>query len=458
MTGSGASAPPDAPIRAAEFAALMAPLGPFEDNPAIAVAVSGGADSLALALLLHDWATPRGGAVTALTVDHGLRSEAAAEARFVARTLRPLGLAQQTLRWRGAKPRSNVSAAARQARYDLLIRCCQRRRLLYLALGHHLDDQAETLLLRLGGGSGLDGLAAMAPIAELPGLRLLRPLLALPKARLEATLKARGLSWIEDPTNRDPSQARVRMRRILPDLAREGLDPVRLAAAARHLGRARAARDLDVARLLVRAVVLDAAGFAWLEPEPLAAAPEELGLRALARVLRTVGGAEYGPRLGSLARLYGRISDDRIRGATLGGCRILPRRGRLLVAREARNLPELTLRPGQELHWDGRFQVALRRGPGSPCGPRETGELGLGPLGTEGWAEMKADLKTGAPALEMAPIPAPARAALPALRDAKGLLAVPQLGYQRPDSAVAGLNFCRFRPRNPLIISAFTVA
>ncbi len=454
MTGAGASAPPDAPIRAAEFAALMAPLGPFEDNPAIAVAVSGGADSLALALLLHDWASARGGAVTALTVDHGLRPEAAAEARFVARTLRPLGVAQQTLRWRGAKPESNISAIARQARYDLLTRCCRRRRLLHLALGHHLDDQAETLLLRLGHGSGLDGLAAMAPIAELSGLRLLRPLLGLPKARLEATVRARGLSWMEDPTNRDPSQARVRMRRLLPDLAREGLSPERLAAAAQHLGHARAARDLDVARLLVQTVTLDGAGFAWLEPGPLAAAPEELGLRALARVLRTVGGAEYGPRQGPLARLHGRISAGLIRGATLGGCRILPRRGRLLVAREARNLPELTLRPGQALHWDGRFQVALRRGPSVPCDRRETADLSLGPLGTAGWSE----LKTGASAPETARIPAPARASLPALRDAEGLLAVPQLGYQRPESAATGLNICRFRPRNPLIISAFTVA
>ncbi len=146
----------------------MAPLGPFEDNPQIAAAVSGGADSLALALLLHDWARPLGGHVTALTVDHGLRPEAAAEARFVARTLKPLGLAQQTLRWRGVKPEANISAMARRARHDLMSRCCARRGLLHLALGHHLDDQAETFLLRLGRGSGLGGLAAMAPIVELP--------------------------------------------------------------------------------------------------------------------------------------------------------------------------------------------------------------------------------------------------------------------------------------------------
>ncbi len=439
-----------APIVAAEFAALMAPLGPFEDNPQIAAAVSGGADSLALALLLHDWARPLGGHVTALTVDHGLRPESAAEARFVARTLKPLGLAQQTLRWRGVKPEANISAMARRARHDLMSRCCARRGLLHLALGHHLDDQAETFLLRLGRGSGLGGLAAMAPIVELPALRLLRPLLGLPKARLEATLRARGMSWVEDPTNRDPAQARVRLRRLLPGFAREGLTAARLAATARRLGRARSALEHELARLLVRAVTLDPAGFAWLDPAPLVAAPAELGLRALARVLTTVGGAEYGPRLDSLERLHGRISAGLTAGATLGGCRVLPRRGRLLVVREVRSLPVAQLHAGQRLFWDGRFEVALRR----VAGRGASAELEFGPLGTAGWAEARAV----APVAAMGRIPAPARAALPALRDPKGVLTVPHLGYQRPDSDANWVRFCRFRPRNPLILSAFTVA
>jgi tRNA(Ile)-lysidine synthase len=428
----------------------MAPLGPFEDHPQIAVAVSGGADSLALALLLHDWARPLGGRVTALTVDHGLRPEAAAEARFVARTLKPLGLAQHTLRWRGVKPEANVSAVLRRLRYDLLKRCCARRGLLHLALGHHLDDQAETFLLRLGRASGVDGLAAMAPIVELPDLRLLRPLLGLPKARLEATLRARGLSWVEDPSNRDPAQARARLRRLMPGLAREGLTAARLAATARHLGGARSALERELARLLVRVATLDPAGFAWLDPAPLAAAPAELGRRALARVLTTVGGAEYGPRLASLERLHGRIVAGLTAGATLGGCRVLPRRGRLLVVREARHLPVARLQAGQTLLWDGRFEVALRRAGGRGAKV----EFELGPLSGSGWVEVRA----AAPAEAMARIPAPARASLPALRDGRGVLAVPQLGYQRPESAAAGLRYCRFRPRNPLIFSAFTVA
>ena len=446
-------APLAAPIDAAEFAALMAPLGPFEDHPRIAVAVSGGADSLALALLLHEWAQPLGGHVTALTVDHGLRPEAAAEARFVARTLKPHGLAQHTLRRRGAKPEANISAVLRRARYDLLSRCCARRGLLHLALGHHLDDQAETFLLRLGRGSGVDGLAAMSPIVELPALRLLRPLLGLPKARLEATLRARGLSWVEDPTNRDPAQARARMRQLMPGFAGEGLTAARLAATARHLGRARAALEFELARVLARAVILDPAGFAWIDPAPLAAAPVELGQRLLARVLTTVGGAEYGPRREPLERLHSRISAGLSAGATLGGCRVLPRRGRLLVVREARDLPVIRLASGQTRLWDGRFEVAMRRagGRGAAAG-LDIGSLGDS-LGGGAWAELRAASSAAAAAR----IPAPARAALPALSDHRGLLAVPQLGYRRPDSSGAGLKSCRFKPKNALINSAFTV-
>jgi tRNA(Ile)-lysidine synthase len=437
------------PLEAEEFAGLMAPLAPFEPDPRIAVAVSGGADSLALVVLLHDWASARGGTVSALTVDHGLRPESAAEAGFVARTLAPLGLQHRILRWRDAKPGSNVQAVARRARYDLLLRWGAARGLLHLALGHHLDDQGETLLLRLGRGSGLEGLAAMAPVVELPGLRLLRPLLGVPKARLEATLSARGLAWIEDPSNRDPTQARARLRLLMPRLAKEGLTPARLAATAGHLGRARAALDLAVGRLLVRAVAVHPAGFARLESGPLLAAPEEIGLRALARVLMTVGGAEYTPRLERLQRLYGRIGAGLARGATLGGCRIVRRRGRLLVVRETAAVPEVPVRPGERLRWDGRFEVSVHRRAGD-----RGGALRLGALGTAGWAEARA----AAPDLRATPIPAPARPALPALRDAEGLLAVPYLGYERRDSAGFGLKSCRFRPASGLTALAFAAA
>lgn len=436
-------------VTTAEFAALMRAFGPFEPKPHLAVAVSGGADSMALAVLLHRWAHARGGMVSALIVDHGLRRAAAAEAAKVGRTLRHIGISHRILRWHGDKPTANVQAMARRARYALLNDWCVRHGVLHLALGHQLEDQAETFLLRLGRGSGLEGLAAMAAVTETPAARLLRPLLVLPRARLEATLRRRGLAWIEDPSNRDPVYARVRLRGLSPDLAAEGLNPSRLAATATRLGRARAALEQSTAYILARAVTVHPAGFVWLDPEPLATAAPEVGLRALARTAMLVGGLEYPPRFERLERLYGRVvAGDLAGGATLGGCRFVPRRERILVVRELVGVADRPIRAGEKMQWDHRFAVRVRQGARA-----RRGGLSVGALGTAGWAEVRA----AEPAFATA-IPAPARHGLPALRDGLGVISVPHLGYERSKHRKLTMLTGRFLPRNSLTVASFTVA
>jgi tRNA(Ile)-lysidine synthase len=402
----------DGRVAEEEFAAAMAALGPFEHGPRLAVAVSGGADSMALLLLAHEWAVARQGQVAALTVDHGLRPEAIGEANQVAQWALAQGIAHQTLCWTGAKPRGDVQAAARAARYRLLERWCGEAGVFHLLLAHHQDDQAETFLLRLARGSGLDGLAAMAPLAERPSCRLLRPLLAVPHARLLATLEARGQAWLEDPSNRNEKFARARVRRNGVILAREGLSAARLAATARRLARARQALELPLASLLARAATPDPAGFIRFDPAPLIAAPEELGLRALAAVLMTVGGADYSPRLERLERLYREIMTGVTRGRTLAGCRIVPHRGALLVCREAKAVAApVPARPGAQVDWDGRFSVRL---PSDAPSDVTVGALGMAKVN-----ESKRVL------------PAAARIAIAALRDNRGIVAVPALGYRR---------------------------
>ncbi|MBF0335348.1 MAG: tRNA lysidine(34) synthetase TilS, partial [Alphaproteobacteria bacterium] len=213
----GARLPVTAGLEDEEFAGLMARLGPFEPRPAIAVALSGGADSMALALLADRWAAARGGVAHALTVDHRLRPESGAEAAQVAAWMASLGIGHHILARMGERPVGDLQAAARAARHALLEDWCRARGVPHLLLAHHREDQAETLLLRLARGSGLDGLAAMAPIAERPFARLLRPLLDVPRARLEATLERAGQSWIDDPSNADRAYARVRLRGLMPD-------------------------------------------------------------------------------------------------------------------------------------------------------------------------------------------------------------------------------------------------
>ncbi|WP_299397429.1 tRNA lysidine(34) synthetase TilS [Pelagibius sp.] len=457
------SAMPDiatAPVSAEEFDRAMAALGPFEPKPAVAVALSGGGDSLALTLLLKRWVQRRGGSLLAVTVDHGLRRGSAAEAGRVHAQAGRLGIAHRVLRWRGPKPEGSPQAAARDARYALLTAACRRHGILHLALAHHLEDQAETLLLRLGRGSGLEGLAGMAPLTETAELRLLRPLLAMPKARLLETVKARRQGWVEDPSNERADFARVRLRRLMPALAREGLSADRLATACGHLGRARAALEGEVAALMARAVRPDPAGFLILSPKLLATASDEVSLRTLAHCLMTVGGGRYTPRLDRLLRLHRMLGDELPRGATLGGCRVLQRGAHWLLVREAGRCPGALLEPGGRLLWDGRFEIRRPRlgghrgDQGQPC--EGAGALQVSALGTAGWQRLKAALP-GDEVVRADRIPAPARAALPALSGPGGFLAVPLLGYYADQRAAKRLNFCRFAPLNGLTAAAFTV-
>jgi tRNA(Ile)-lysidine synthase len=444
-----------APLDDDAFAALMTPLGPFERAPLVAAAVSGGADSLALTLLLARWARARGGSVVALTVDHGLRPEAAGEARQVAFWLAARGIAHRALAAPVPLPshRGGLQAAARAARYALLADWCRDAGCLHLCTAHHREDQAETFLLRLGRGSGLDGLAAMAPVADLGACRLLRPLLDVPRARLAATLDREGQAWIEDPSNRDLAYARVRLRKAWPALDALGLSAGRIADAARHLRRVRAVVEAEVAALAARAVVIHPAGHALLDPVPLAAAADEVAMRLLARVLAVVGGGAYTPRLDGLERLAVALravvgaSGGFGRGRTLARCRVVGWRDRVLVCREPAALapPVAVPSEGAATVWDGRFRVTAL--PSAPSG------LTVGALGSE-----IADI---VPAALRRAVPGPARPALPALRDGAGrLLAAPHLGWRR-DGETPGREAryasVVFHPSRSLTGAGFTV-
>jgi tRNA(Ile)-lysidine synthase len=251
----------------------------------------------------------------------------------------------------------------------------------------------------------------------------------------------------------------VRLRRLLPALAGQGLTPARLGSASRHLGRARAALEGEVAALLACAVRPDPAGFLELDPAVLAGASAEVALRALARCLMAVGGGDFAPRLERLERLHARLAAGLDRGVTLGGCRLLPRAEgsgpRWLVVREAGRAAEAALPPAGRLLWDGRFELVLA--PPEGRAGAQGGALTVGPLGSAGWRGLAAALEQAGAGERAACIPVRARAALPALRDAGGLAAVPPLGYFRDHGTAKRLKLCRFTPTNGLTGPAFTV-
>lgn len=447
MLGAERSATEASALSAAEFAALMAPLGPFELNPHLVVGVSGGADSMALCLLAHDWGRARGGIVSALTVDHGLRSDSAAEAARVAAWLGALGIEHHVLVWHGSKPETAIQAEARSARRRLMGAWCRDRGALHLLLAHHREDQAVTLLMRRERGSGTDGLAAMAPIAEAGWGRVLRPLLDVANARLRATLVGRGQDWIEDPSNRDPRFARTRLRAGLDDLAGGGRAANLSAEASRH-GYMRARSERACADLLATAAVIYPQGYVRLDPDSLARAPEAIAARALRAMLMACGGAVYPPRQERFAGLFQDLRSRGLGGGrTLGGCCIRPWRGDVLVAREAGAIAgSMPVTPGRRVEWDGRFLLRLRGAASAEVAVQH--QFRVAALGEAGWRQIVGDR----PELRKISVPAAVRPSLPALWDLDGVREVPHLIYRRrsadPDSVF--VEAASFRPVHPL--------
>lgn len=399
-------------------------------NARVAVAVSGGADSVALALLLARWARPNNITVHALTVDHCLRDAAADEARQVARWMSAAKIPHTTLQWdegRAYRGRpGSAQGAARDARYALMLNWCAENETSHLFLAHHADDQAETFLLRLSRGSGVDGLAAMAPLSERGSVLLARPLLGLSKTRLATFCEEIGQPWIDDPSNQNEAYARVRFRASREVLEREGLSTERLLATADHMRRARAALDHYVAALLRDACAWDACGVGRVSLPALIAAPEEIGLRALAAILQIASGQVYRPRFDRLQRLYESLRSGPWRDATLHGV-LLQRGGETLtVIREAAQIgEEQRLRAGARVLWDGRFEVGVTGFPPAR-------EFRVRRLTREDMSQLEG----------LAETPSRVRETLPALFDSAGLAAIPVLNYIRMDlTTLPGVSF-----------------
>jgi tRNA(Ile)-lysidine synthase len=338
-----------APLRAAEIAPLFAFL---ENYPALILAVSGGPDSTALMVLAARWrkSIKRGPRLVAVTIDHGLRPEAKAEAAAVKKLARSLAITHQTLRWTGPKPKTGIQEAARRARYRLLGGASRKAGGAPVLTAHTRDDQAETVLFRMMRGSGVAGLAGMRAGSLLLGferdkVELFRPLLDVTKARLVATLKAARIPYAEDPSNRDPRFARPRLRELMPALAAEGLTAERLARLARRVGRIEAAL-YEVSQVALRRIApgpWPERGPVTIDAEDFAGLPEELQLRLLERAIDWTG--DEGPvELGKLEALCealvgtidGTVPDlrnSRRFRRTLAGAVVTLHGGRLLIER-----------------------------------------------------------------------------------------------------------------------------
>ena len=425
-----------APLSDRELTRLFAPLARAGK---IALAVSGGSDSLALLDAIDRWRRRgRRPEVVVLTVDHRLRKGSGREAAMVAKIARSRKLPARILVRAGAAPRSDVEAAARVARYRLLLAACREEGASHLVVAHHRDDVAETFLLRLKRGAGVFGLAAMRPAIAAGGITLVRPLLAVPRSRLRATALAAHWMPVDDPMNSDPRLARAAVRRLL---ARGTLDPALLAATAGKFAELADSIDASVTALIADAVTVDAFAVAWLDPERFAAAPEQVRARLLVRMLIAVGGDDYPPRYARLDALHGAIAaSDSARPLkrTLGGVVIERKGARVAFYREAGRdgLPTMRVQPGFDGVWDHRFRVTV--GTTAPL------RLTLASVGEAGRREVRERLGPAA-----AGLPPAAVAVLPVVRQGRKIVAIPRVSPARRAVSVTFRQIVGARLRRP---------
>lgn len=391
----------------------------------VAVAVSGGSDSMAMALLLIQYAKESGVEVIALTVDHKLRAESAIEAKQVASWLAGYGVEHHILCWEGDKKPSNLQAQARSARYKLMADFCEENNIKLLSVAHTSEDQAETVLMRVMRGSGVDGLAGMLEFSEVFGVKVIRPLLNFTRHELQQYLQDKKQKWIDDPSNENSKFKRVRVRKFIKASDEPELLTKRLSDTASHMSRAKDYIETIMRTRLAGIVTFHDAGFYTIDMNEFKHLHNEERLRSLAAILQHVGGQDYRPRFENLSNLHDNILNGNIgNGCTLWGCEISYSKKKnaqhiIYIYREHSLVAEdIKILCNSKIIWDERFLCEI--------GDVNVTDLRVGALGIMGYKEISPIIKN---TQSVVTLPKKILYTLPALKVLEKVLVVPHIGY-----------------------------
>jgi tRNA(Ile)-lysidine synthase len=357
------------------FDAAMRPLKRQMSGAKVGLAVSGGGDSMALLHLARAWAAENNCELFVATVNHGLRSEAHAETEMVQRACKRMGIKCTTLTWSGWDKAGNLQDAARRARIDLINAWAQNIGLNAVATGHTADDQAETFLLRLARGSGVDGLSGMATLRERDGMIWFRPLLTFRRAELRRFLKSKRVKWVDDPSNDDDSYDRIKMRKAQSALDALGLTIDRLVETTTRMSTARRALERITKSHAHEVTTPTRFGTVKIDIEAFNQLPLELRYRLFAHALKWVSGSIYRPRFDALLESAAKLSNAQ--DHTLLGCHVLTDGKTGEVCREVAKI-----KPANNFKapFDGRWSLATSQ---------ETNGLSIAALGEEGLPQCK---------------------------------------------------------------------
>jgi tRNA(Ile)-lysidine synthase len=429
------------PISADMFSGYMESCAPFEAHPTLAIALSGGIDSMALLLLAKQWVAERGGRLIALTVDHGLRTESYDEALTVQAMCRDMSVEHHLLHWFPPAKKSAIQQQARNARYELLTRWCMDHQVPHLLTAHHRDDQVETLFFRLARDSDLRGLACMPAVTHFRQLRLLRPLLKVSKQQLVDSLNNNEQQWVDDKSNHSPVYTRNRIRHTLSQIKSINLHE-RASDCSSHFGIIRKCIEINISRYVTKCVSLLPGGYAYLHRDHWLTVPEDYRYLIFSNLLHSLSGSTELLRESKLRRLYeALLTSAQPKRMTGFGLQYLPLGADIVICREARKVEgEQHLQPGISQLWDSRFT----------CGHSHSQPLTLKALGIGGVRELRRQRR-----IPQAAMPVEVLRMLPSFWDLETLVSVPHIQYRHPDYGNA---LCRalFTPAKPLAGTAFS--
>jgi tRNA(Ile)-lysidine synthase len=323
----------------------------------IAAAVSGGPDSMLMCYMAQNFCRDNNIELHVVIVDHMLRDESSTEAKKVSDFLKGQGIIVHILRWEGDKPSSNIQAIARKERYKIISSYCKDNGIYHLITGHHADDQAETVFMRIMRGSGIDGVSGIKEDSCIEGISVIRPMLSIYRDQIVSAIKEMGWHYVEDPSNKNEKFSRVKVRNFLSQPQWEFMKS-KLVLLGKNAGRSRRYLDQQTNLFLKESWMCCSAGTYSISIDVLLEIHEEIALRSLCRVLMHVGGSHVPTRLAQLERIYTDLRLNTWKDRTLFGCLIRIRKGNLIVIREWEDIPSFTPLPaGAEVLWDGRFII-----------------------------------------------------------------------------------------------------
>ena len=406
----------------------------------VAVGVSGGVDSLALCLLAHTWGEQNDVKLTALTVDHGLRKESAREAAQVKSWLTERGIPHVTLVLDQPFPRYGIQAFARKWRFQLLGDWCRINLVDVVMLAHTIEDQMETICMRILADSGSEGLSGMRRNTVVGGLRILRPLLKISKGRLVATCRTLNQDWVVDPSNQDTTYSRVKIRQLMPYIEKTGLESNKMIRLASAMEKLRNGFDNFSASFIKNNGGILKTGIAWINVSSFEKMPTKFKELLLLRLLVTIGGASWPSSKKKINRLLDSLKKEKVTRSTLGGC-VIDKTilGKIWIYREIkRRCLSVVIMPGEKRRWDNRFEVFQNF----------DRKLILEPLGEQGWRTIKRKGRSGFSDIFDFSMPFHARITIPVARSLDDSLIIPHFGIKDQSNCEKPLNAISvdFRP------------